>query len=172
MTIWHFVKLTWFQTKFIIFFLCCGEWSFCPPKGRSLRAQRHVKPMNWQVRHWCPAVFTDESRFKLSTRDRSEILWRCLQMTVMLPVTWGPARPGVVSGLAAEGAVPWTISARVARGLCTFVRGLLSARVGVVSVAVLPAALDRDLSQCGWPPTGSFLRASGLAAQPCLFSDN
>ena len=36
--------------------------------------------------------------------------------------------------------------------LSTFVRGLLSARVWVVSVAVLPAALDRDLSQCGWAP--------------------
>ena len=35
--------------------------------------------------------------------------------------------------------------------LCTLVRGLLSAWVGVVSVAALPAALDHDLSQCGWP---------------------
>ena len=57
----------------------------------------------------------------------------------------------MVSGLAAGGAVPWTAPARVTRGLCTLVWGLLSARVGVVSVAVLPAALDRDLSQCGWP---------------------
>ena len=49
---------------------------------------------------------------------------------------------------------------------------ILSAWVGRVSVAALPAALDRDLSQCGWPPKGSFLLASGLAAQPCLFSDS
>ena len=48
---------------------------------------------------------------------------------------------------------PWTVSTRVAGGLCTLVRGLLSARVVVVSVAALPAALDRDLSQCGWPLT-------------------
>ena len=86
--------------------------------------------------------------------------------------SWGPARLGVVSGLAAGGAVPWAVSARVAGGLCTLVQGLLSAQVGMVSVAALPAALDRDLSQCGWPPKGSFLRASGLAAQPCLFSDS
>ena len=50
------------------------------------------------------------------------------------------------------GAVPWAVSAWVARGLCTLVWGLLSARVWVVSVAALPAALDRDLSQCGGPP--------------------
>ena len=86
--------------------------------------------------------------------------------------SWGPARLGVVSGLAAGGAVPWTAPAWVTRGLCTLVWGLLSARVGVVSVAVLPAALDQDLSQCGWPPKGSFLHATGLAARPCLFSDS
>ena len=27
---------------------------------------------NWQVRHWCPVLFTDESRFTLSTCDRRE----------------------------------------------------------------------------------------------------
>ena len=64
--------------------------------------------------------------------------------------SWGPARLGVVSGLATGVAVPWTVSTRVARGLCTLVRGLLSAWVGVISVAALPAALDRDLCQCGW----------------------
>ena len=48
--------------------------------------------------------------------------------------------------------MPWTVSAWVARGLCTLVRGLLSAWVGVVSMVALPAASDRDLSQCGWPP--------------------
>ena len=64
------------------------------------------------------------------------------------------------------------VSARVARGLCTLVWGLLSAPVGVVSVAALTAALDRDLSQCDWPPKGSFLHASGLSAQPDLLSDS
>ena len=38
--------------------------------------------------------------------------------------SWGPARLGVVTGLDGGGAVPWTVSARVARGVCTPVRGL------------------------------------------------
>ena len=75
--------------------------------------------------------------------------------------SWGPARLGVVSGLAFGGAVPWTVSAQIARGFCTLVWGLLSAWIGVVPVAVLPVALDRDRSQCGWPPKGSFLHATG-----------
>ncbi|KAJ8332478.1 hypothetical protein SKAU_G00422670 [Synaphobranchus kaupii] len=32
---------------------------------------------NWQVRHWRPVLFTDESRFTLSTCDRRERVWRC-----------------------------------------------------------------------------------------------
>ncbi|KAJ8361323.1 hypothetical protein SKAU_G00178480 [Synaphobranchus kaupii] len=31
---------------------------------------------NWQVRHWRPVLFTDESRFTLSTCDRRERVWR------------------------------------------------------------------------------------------------
>jgi len=31
---------------------------------------------NWQVRHWCLVLFTDEIRFTLSTCDRSERVWR------------------------------------------------------------------------------------------------
>uniref|UniRef100_A0A8C4SSF1 Transposase n=1 Tax=Erpetoichthys calabaricus TaxID=27687 RepID=A0A8C4SSF1_ERPCA len=59
-----------------------------------LRAQRHVvgpvltaehrgarlafaiEYQNWQVRHWRPVLFTDESRFTLSTCDRRERVWR------------------------------------------------------------------------------------------------
>ncbi|TWW61087.1 hypothetical protein D4764_05G0011770 [Takifugu flavidus] len=36
-------------------------------------AQEH---QNWQVRHWRPVLFTDESRFTLSTCDRRERVWR------------------------------------------------------------------------------------------------
>ncbi len=32
---------------------------------------------NWQVRHWRPELFTDESRFTLSTCDRRERVRRC-----------------------------------------------------------------------------------------------
>ncbi|XP_030257363.1 extracellular calcium-sensing receptor-like [Sparus aurata] len=38
----------------------------------------------------------------------------------------------------------------------TLVQGLLSTRVGVIPVAALPAPLDRDLSQCGWPPKEAY----------------
>ena len=81
-------------------------------------------------------------------------LFYCFSLSVfnLQCSSWGPARLGVVSGLAAVGAVPWTVPARVTRGLCTLVWGLLPAQAGVVSVAMLPAAFDRDLSQCGWPP--------------------
>ncbi|CDQ56781.1 unnamed protein product [Oncorhynchus mykiss] len=40
---------------------------------------------DWQIRHWHPVLFTDESRFTLSTCDRRDSLetpWRtfcCLQ---------------------------------------------------------------------------------------------
>ena len=34
------------------------------------------KHQNWQVRHWRPTLFTDESRFTLSTCDRRERVWR------------------------------------------------------------------------------------------------
>uniref|UniRef100_A0A674MKA9 Transposase Tc1-like domain-containing protein n=1 Tax=Takifugu rubripes TaxID=31033 RepID=A0A674MKA9_TAKRU len=36
-------------------------------------AQEH---QNWQVRHWRPVLFTDESWFTLSTCDRRERVWR------------------------------------------------------------------------------------------------
>lgn len=36
-------------------------------------AQEH---QNWQVCHWRPVLFTDESRFTLSTCDRHERVWR------------------------------------------------------------------------------------------------
>uniref|UniRef100_A0A8C7ILZ4 Transposase n=1 Tax=Oncorhynchus kisutch TaxID=8019 RepID=A0A8C7ILZ4_ONCKI len=31
---------------------------------------------DWQIRHWRPVLFTDESRFTLSTCDRSDRVWR------------------------------------------------------------------------------------------------
>ena len=34
------------------------------------------RQQNWQVRHWRPVFFTDESRFTLSTCDRRESVWR------------------------------------------------------------------------------------------------
>ena len=64
----------------------------------------------------------------------------------------GACQTGSCLWSATGGAVPWMLSARVAEGLCTLVRGLLSDQFRVVSVAVLPVALDRDLFQCGWPP--------------------
>ncbi|KAI4877300.1 hypothetical protein NFI96_019883, partial [Prochilodus magdalenae] len=33
--------------------------------------------MDWQIRHWHPVLFTDESRFTLSTCDRRDRVWRC-----------------------------------------------------------------------------------------------
>ncbi len=35
-----------------------------------------IESQNWQVRHWHPVLFTDESRFTLSTCDRREWVWR------------------------------------------------------------------------------------------------
>ena len=53
------------------------------------------------------------------------------------------------------GAVLWTALARVAGGLCTLVWGLLSPRVGTVSVA-LPVVVAQEPSQCGRPPRVAF----------------
>ena len=50
--------------------------------GRLAFAREH---QDWQIRHWLPVLFTDESRFTLSTCDRRDSLetqWRtfyCLQ---------------------------------------------------------------------------------------------
>ncbi|KAI4897738.1 hypothetical protein NFI96_003097 [Prochilodus magdalenae] len=41
--------------------------------GRLAFAREH---QDWQIRHWCPVLFTDESRFTLSTCDRSDRVWR------------------------------------------------------------------------------------------------
>uniref|UniRef100_A0A8C6P7W2 Transposase Tc1-like domain-containing protein n=1 Tax=Nothobranchius furzeri TaxID=105023 RepID=A0A8C6P7W2_NOTFU len=42
-------------------------------RARLAFAQEHQK---WQVCHWRPVLFTDESRFTLSTCDRCERVWR------------------------------------------------------------------------------------------------
>ena len=56
------------------------------------------------------------------------------------------------AGWGGGGGFPWTVLAGGGGGPCPLVNGPLSARVGVVSLAALPAALDCDLSQCGWHP--------------------
>uniref|UniRef100_A0A674BZP5 Transposase Tc1-like domain-containing protein n=1 Tax=Salmo trutta TaxID=8032 RepID=A0A674BZP5_SALTR len=42
--------------------------------GRLAFAREH---QDWQIRHWRPVLFTDESRFTLSTCDRRDRVWRC-----------------------------------------------------------------------------------------------
>ncbi|KAK0153439.1 Transmembrane protein 245 [Merluccius polli] len=56
----------------------------CPLVGPVLTAQHRAARLafarehqNWQVRHWRPVLFTDESRFTLSTCNRRERVWRC-----------------------------------------------------------------------------------------------
>jgi hypothetical protein len=41
--------------------------------GRLAFAREHK---DWQIRHWRPVLFTDESRFALSTCDRRDRVWR------------------------------------------------------------------------------------------------
>ncbi|KAI3362551.1 hypothetical protein L3Q82_012257, partial [Scortum barcoo] len=36
----------------------------------------HREHQDWQIRHWRPVLFTDESRFTLSTCDRRDRVWR------------------------------------------------------------------------------------------------
>lgn len=54
-----------------------------PPVGPLLTARHHgaqlafaIEHQNWQVCHWRPVLFTDGSRFTLSTCDRRERVWR------------------------------------------------------------------------------------------------
>uniref|UniRef100_A0A8C7UG71 Tc1-like transposase DDE domain-containing protein n=1 Tax=Oncorhynchus mykiss TaxID=8022 RepID=A0A8C7UG71_ONCMY len=35
-----------------------------------------IEHQDWQIRHWRPVLFTDESRFTLSTSDRRDRVWR------------------------------------------------------------------------------------------------
>ncbi len=54
-----------------------------PVLGPVLTTQHHAarlafaRESNWQVCHWCPVLFTDESRFTVSTCDRHERVWKC-----------------------------------------------------------------------------------------------
>ncbi|KAI3362575.1 hypothetical protein L3Q82_001609 [Scortum barcoo] len=55
-----------------------------PQVGVVLTAQHHAgclafarEHQDWQIRHWRPVLFTDESRFTLSTCDRRDRVWRC-----------------------------------------------------------------------------------------------
>src|SRR4029434_10043444 len=43
---------------------------------RGARLAFAIEHQNWHVRHWRPVLFTDESRFTLSTCDRRERVWR------------------------------------------------------------------------------------------------
>lgn len=45
-------------------------------RHRGARLAFAIEHQNWQVRHWRPVLFTDESRFTLSTCDRRERVWR------------------------------------------------------------------------------------------------
>ena len=51
----------------------------CPvltAQHRGARLAFAIEHQNWHVRHWRPVLFTDESRFTLSTCDRRERVWR------------------------------------------------------------------------------------------------
>ncbi len=45
-------------------------------RHRGARLAFAIEHQNWQVHHWRPVLFTDESRFTLSTCDRRERVWR------------------------------------------------------------------------------------------------
>ena len=54
-----------------------------PQVGPVLTAQHRAARLafarehqDWQIRHWHPVLFTDESRFTLSTCDRRDRVWR------------------------------------------------------------------------------------------------
>ncbi|KAI3370992.1 hypothetical protein L3Q82_023645, partial [Scortum barcoo] len=55
----------------------------CPQVGVVLTAQHRAgrlvfarEHQDWQIHHWRPVLFTDESRFTLSTCDRRDRVWR------------------------------------------------------------------------------------------------
>ena len=43
---------------------------------RAARLAFATEHQDWQIRHWHPVLFTDESRFTLSTCDRRDRVWR------------------------------------------------------------------------------------------------
>ena len=43
---------------------------------RTARLNFACEHQNWQLRHWRPVLFTDESRFSVSTNDRRARVWR------------------------------------------------------------------------------------------------
>ena len=64
-----------------------------PATGPILTAQHRTARLdfvreyqNWQLRHWRLVIFTNESRFSVSTNDRRVRGWRC-QESVMRTVT-------------------------------------------------------------------------------------
>ncbi|KAL0153885.1 hypothetical protein M9458_050806, partial [Cirrhinus mrigala] len=58
-----------------------GGCAYSPSAGRLAFAREH---QDWQIRHWRPVLFTDESRFTLSTCDRHD---RDAVENVLLPAT-------------------------------------------------------------------------------------
>ena len=46
------------------------------PQHRAARLEFAREHQTWQLRHWRPVLFTDESRFHISTCDRRVPVWR------------------------------------------------------------------------------------------------
>ncbi|KAI4896476.1 hypothetical protein NFI96_032684, partial [Prochilodus magdalenae] len=60
-----------------------GTWARRPQIGVVLTTQHRAgrlafarEHQDWQIRHWRPVLFTDESRFTLNTCDRRDRVWR------------------------------------------------------------------------------------------------
>ncbi|KAI4901808.1 hypothetical protein NFI96_009500 [Prochilodus magdalenae] len=90
--------------------------------GRLAFAREH---QDWQIGHWRPVLFTDESRFTLSTCDRRDRVWRRAVESDLLPATsfsmtdFGSGSVMVWCGISLEGRTALHV---LARGSLTAIR--------------------------------------------------
>ncbi|KAL0175598.1 hypothetical protein M9458_027928, partial [Cirrhinus mrigala] len=99
--------------------------------GRLAFAREH---QDWQIRHWRPVLFTDESRFRLSTCDRRDRVWRrrgerSAACNVLQHDRFGSGSVMVWGGISLEGRTALHV---LARGSLTAIRPLVRPYAGAV----------------------------------------
>ncbi|KAL0148990.1 hypothetical protein M9458_055794, partial [Cirrhinus mrigala] len=108
-----------------------------PQVGVVLTAQHHAgrlafarEHQHWQIRHWRPVLFTDESRFTLSTCDRQ----RSAACNILQHDRFGSGSVMVWGGISLEGRTAFHV---LARGSLTAVRPLVRPYAGAVGPGFL-----------------------------------
>ncbi|KAL0202719.1 hypothetical protein M9458_000737, partial [Cirrhinus mrigala] len=117
-----------------------------PQAGVVLTAQHHAgrlafarEHQDWQIRHWSPVLFTDESRLTLSTCGRRDRVWRrrgecSAACNILQHDRFGSGSVMVWGGISLEGRTALHV---LARGSLTAIRPLVRPYAGAVGPGFL-----------------------------------